>query len=90
MAVAYTWTGGWYDLVRNDSLFLALGVGGLYTLAVGHRHWRLVALAGVLLGLAFFAKQTADAQTHIGQAAFPQSTAPSHREPEKQSRSHTP
>ncbi len=59
VATAYGWTGAWYDLVRVDSLFLALAVGGLYALAAGHRTRRGVVLAGVLLGLAFFAKQTA-------------------------------
>ncbi len=59
VAVAYGWTGAWYDLVRIDMLFMALSVGGLYALAAGHRSVRGVILAGVLLGLAFFAKQTA-------------------------------
>lgn len=59
VAVAYGWTGAWYDLVRIDTLFLALSVAGLYALAAGHRSLRGVILAGVLLGLAYFAKQTA-------------------------------
>lgn len=59
VAVAYGWTGAWYDLVRIDTLFLALSVAGLYALAVGHRSVRGVILAGVLLGLAYFTKQTA-------------------------------
>jgi len=59
VAVAYGWTGAWYDLVRIDTLFLALAVGGLYALAAGHRSVRGVILAGVLLGLAYFTKQTA-------------------------------
>jgi len=59
VAVAYGWTGAWYDLVRIDMVFLALSVGGLYALAAGHRSVRGVILAGVVLGLAYFAKQTA-------------------------------
>jgi len=59
VAVAYGWTGAWYDLVRIDTVFLAFAVGGLYALAAGHRSVRGVIFAGVLLGLAYFAKQTA-------------------------------
>ncbi|MFH2007551.1 MAG: hypothetical protein ABI333_13280 [bacterium] len=59
VAVAFPWTGAWYDLVRIDGLFLALACGGLYALAVGHRRARGVVIAGVLLGLAYYAKQTA-------------------------------
>jgi hypothetical protein len=59
VAAAYDWTGGWYDLVRNDSLQVALAVGGLYALAVAGRSGRGVLVGGALLGLAFFAKQTA-------------------------------
>ncbi len=59
VAVAYGWTGAWYDLVRIDMVFMALSVGGLYALAAGHRSVRGVILAGVVLGLAYFAKQTA-------------------------------
>jgi hypothetical protein len=59
VAVAYGWTGAWYDLVRIDMVFLALSVGGLYALGAGHRSVRGVIVAGGLLGLAYFAKQTA-------------------------------
>ncbi len=59
VAVAYGWTGAWYDLVRIDMVFLALSVGAFYALAAGHRSVRGVILAGVLLGLAYLTKQTA-------------------------------
>jgi hypothetical protein len=63
-AAAYPATDGWYDLVRPDTLFLALVSGALsglprWSLAgggvLGHAR---VAAAGVLLALAFFTKQT--------------------------------
>jgi hypothetical protein len=59
VAAAYDWTGGWYDLVRNDPLQVALSVGGLYALGVAGRRWPGVLAGGALLGLSFFAKQTA-------------------------------
>jgi 4-amino-4-deoxy-L-arabinose transferase-like glycosyltransferase len=52
-------TGAWYDLVRNDSLYLALTTGFLYLIAEHSRSWRALCLAGVLAGLAFLTKQTA-------------------------------
>ncbi|MBI4509211.1 MAG: hypothetical protein HY698_06220 [Deltaproteobacteria bacterium] len=56
-AATYPWVDGWYDLVRADMLFLALGISGLAMLraATGRAG---VALAGLFLGLSFFAKQT--------------------------------
>ncbi len=59
VAVAFSFTGGWYDLVRNDGLQIALSAGGLYALGVAGRTYKGVVVAGLLLGLAFFAKQTA-------------------------------
>jgi hypothetical protein len=63
-AAAYPFTGGWYDLVRADTLALLLVTGGLYGLMRWGRggsglwgHTR-VALAAALLALSFFAKQT--------------------------------
>jgi|GEM_PF-990602 len=63
-AAAYPMMEGWYDLVRGDTLFLLLATGGI----VGLSRWarggegivphRKLALAGALLGLSFFAKQT--------------------------------
>ena len=61
VAAAFPFTGGWYDIVRNDGLSLALVLGGLYLVAY-HPHRLGAALgAGALLALAFFAKQTATA-----------------------------
>ena len=63
-AAAYPFTGGWYDLVRADTLALLLITGGLYGLMRWGRGGRgvwphvRVALAAALLALSFFAKQT--------------------------------
>lgn len=62
-AATYPWVEGWYDLVRADSLFLLMVLGGLF----GLRNWSRapglegiakLACAAALLGLSFFAKQT--------------------------------
>jgi len=70
VAAAYPWFEGWYDIVRGDTLFLALGLGGL----VGLRAWAsrpaLVAVAAALLGLSFFAKQTGVLLVAAGGAAL--------------------
>ncbi|MBP9203089.1 MAG: hypothetical protein KBG28_03935 [Kofleriaceae bacterium] len=63
-AAAYPYMDGWYDLVRADTLALAMITGGL-VLAGGVHHgagWRgdaRAAAAAATLALAFFAKQTA-------------------------------
>jgi hypothetical protein len=66
-AATYPWVEGWYDLVRGDTLFLALATGGLVVLraaavrpAAGGRGFLHpgAAVAGALLALSFFAKQT--------------------------------
>jgi len=63
-AAAYPFMEGWYDLVRADTLFLFIVTGGLIALSrwsragEGFRGHRLVAVAGIILGMAFFAKQT--------------------------------
>jgi hypothetical protein len=66
-AATYPWVEGWYDLVRGDSLFLALGVAGLVALRAwanrpGTRLGGLwhpgIAVAAALLALSFHAKQT--------------------------------
>ncbi|HEY3354423.1 MAG TPA: hypothetical protein VGQ83_14320 [Polyangia bacterium] len=59
VAAAFPFCGAWYDVVRNDELYLALVAGGLYLLAYYPRRVGAVLLGGALLGLAFFAKQTA-------------------------------
>lgn len=61
----YDVVGGWYDLARVDSLFMALALGGMAVVAAapaGFGHERSVSrdvVAAVLLALAFFTKQTA-------------------------------
>ncbi|HTJ46852.1 MAG TPA: hypothetical protein VL463_32335 [Kofleriaceae bacterium] len=63
-AAGYPWTGGWYDLVRNDSFFLALVTVGLHCtirwarLGTGWAGQGRTAAAAAILGLSFFAKQT--------------------------------
>lgn len=63
-AATYPWLEGWYDLVRADALFVAMILGGLVALqcwARGGEGWRghgRVAIAGAILGLSFFCKQT--------------------------------
>ncbi len=59
LASSFPFTCAWYDLVRNDSLFLALMTGCLYLLRYYHQRLGLLILAGVLAGLAFLTKQTA-------------------------------
>ncbi len=58
VAASFAFTGYFYDLVRADSLLLALEALALW-LAYRGRGWRSAALAGGLIALAFFAKQTA-------------------------------
>jgi Dolichyl-phosphate-mannose-protein mannosyltransferase len=57
-AASYRIGGAWFDLARNDSLFLALFVAGLYVarFAVSRLDWML---AGALLALSAMTKQTA-------------------------------
>ncbi|MBK9030419.1 MAG: DUF2029 domain-containing protein [Myxococcales bacterium] len=63
-AAAYPFMEGWYDLVRADTMFLFIATGGLIGLSrwaradEGFRGHRRIAVAGLILGLAFFAKQT--------------------------------
>jgi hypothetical protein len=63
-AAAYPFMEGWYDLVRADTLFLLIATGGLVAVtrwaraAEGFAGHRRIAIAGALLGLSFFAKQT--------------------------------
>lgn len=58
IAASFTFTTCFYDLVRADSLLLAFEAGTLY-LAVRGRGWKSAAIAGALIALGFFAKQTA-------------------------------
>jgi len=57
-ASSFQYTGTWYDLVRNDSLYMLLTTSGLYLLLY-HRRTRGLVAASLLLGLAFLTKQTA-------------------------------
>lgn len=62
-AATYPWVEGWYDLVRADSLFMLMVVGGLYGLRLwardpGQSGLAKIGCACALLGLSFFAKQT--------------------------------
>jgi hypothetical protein len=57
---AFPFVGQWYDIVRNDELFLALGMGGLYVL-VAKPTLRGAALGAALLVASYFAKQTGEA-----------------------------
>lgn len=55
---AYSLTGYWYDLERSDLLMMAMITGGL-VLALGRPALVPTAIAGALVGGAFFAKQPA-------------------------------
>jgi hypothetical protein len=56
-AAAYPYVEGWYDLVRADTLFLLLVTAGIAGAATWNNDAK-IAVAAVLLVLAFFAKQT--------------------------------
>ncbi len=58
-AGTYRLSGAWFDIARPDSLFLLLVLAGIIAYRFGPRGARGGALAGALLALAFFAKQTA-------------------------------
>lgn len=55
----YVFTFRWLDLARGDALFLALLVWGLVLLRESEGNWRRAVLAGTLVALAFWTKQTA-------------------------------
>jgi hypothetical protein len=57
-AALFRFCGAWYDLVRTDSLSMALVLGSALA-AYRARHVKGAVLAAVLLVAAFFAKQTA-------------------------------
>jgi hypothetical protein len=58
IASSFVFTGYFYDLVRADSLLLVLEALALW-LALRGQSWKSAALAGLLIALGFFAKQTA-------------------------------
>jgi hypothetical protein len=70
VAATYPWVEGWYDLVRGDTLFLALATAGLAVLRAGARRPLWVVGAAALLALAFFAKQTGVLVVAAGGAAL--------------------
>ncbi|MCD6499265.1 MAG: hypothetical protein J7M25_13315 [Deltaproteobacteria bacterium] len=60
VAVAYPVCGSWFDLVRNDSLWLLLTVTGLAVLSpVGDLSYRRTLVGALVMSAAFFTKQTA-------------------------------
>ncbi len=54
----YVFSYRWLDVVRADALFLALTLWGLLLLREAWGNWRRAAMAGVLMALAFWTKQT--------------------------------
>ncbi|MEE9295857.1 MAG: glycosyltransferase family 39 protein [Phycisphaerae bacterium] len=50
--------GAWFDLARNDSLFLLFSLSALYVLRFG-THLRSFVISGILFFIAFLTKQTA-------------------------------
>ncbi len=70
-ASSFQHTYGWFDLVRNDSLYLLLVTAFLYLLIFhARRSWRALAAAGVLAGLSFLTKQTSSMFIIFSGAAF--------------------
>jgi hypothetical protein len=79
-AATYPWVEGWYDLVRGDTLFLAMGVAGLALLRAWARRPSSPALFGfwhprtmivaAILALSFFCKQTGVLLVVAGGAAL--------------------
>lgn len=73
LAATYPWLEGWYDLVRGDTLFLTMVVGGLMLVRGaarsgargGHGH---AAVAALLLGSSFLCKQTGVLYVALGGA----------------------
>lgn len=58
-AASHALTGTWYDLARPDSLHMLLLGAGLSWLLLDRSAWRAGIAAGLLIGLAHFAKQSA-------------------------------
>ena len=59
VAAAFPHSAAWYDLARNDSLFLCLVMFNLYALLLHYARTGWLIAAGVSIGLAFLTKQTA-------------------------------
>jgi hypothetical protein len=58
VVAAFAFTGGFFDLVRSDSLLLALEALALWLVLWGGT-WKSAAAAGLVIAAAFFSKQTA-------------------------------
>ena len=62
VAAGYPWLEGWYDLVRGDSMFVAMVLAGLFLLSrwqerVGKGAHVRIAIVAALLAMSFFGKQ---------------------------------
>jgi hypothetical protein len=58
VVAVFAFTGGFFDLVRSDSLLLALEALALWLVLRGQT-WKSAAAAGLVIAAAFFTKQTA-------------------------------
>jgi hypothetical protein len=58
VAAGFAFSGTFYDLVRSDSLLLLCEAAALFAAVTG-RGWKSAAVAGLLIALGFFTKQTA-------------------------------
>jgi hypothetical protein len=75
IAATYPWVEGWYDLVRADTLFVAMVIGGLLALRAwaqvpGLAGRRRIGAAAAVLALSFFCKQTGVFYVAAGGAAL--------------------
>jgi hypothetical protein len=75
VAATYPWVEGWYDLVRADTLFLAMIIGGLLAVRAwarvpGDAGRRRIGAAAAVLALSFFCKQTGVFYVAAGGAAL--------------------
>ncbi len=68
VAVAFPFCGAWYDLVRNDSLWLGLMAWSLFFLVEGDSLWSL-GVAALAAALALLTKQTAAPMILAGSVA---------------------
>jgi hypothetical protein len=70
LAGGFAFTGGWFDLVRVDAVYLALAIGGFAVLRRRGETWTGVALGAALLALSFSAKQAASVFIAAGALAL--------------------
>ncbi len=69
-AAGFAFAGAWFDLVRADSVCLALAICGFAVLRIRGEHWQGVAFGAALLSLSFFAKQSAGVFVAAGAVAL--------------------